>query len=178
MKKIWRRQNKYYQQHAELGKLFFLLWLSLVINSTVITTKIWTMYIMTVNIWSIWKSFHEGTIWSGYRDVISFIRTKQIFLHFFRHGDRFYNQYINTVDRLNYIYDYGSEVKTKHFLQGRMRCTSFGDPLQAMWDIDRKTARICFGKKEIQLDLFFFLGQNSMKLKSFFNAVMFTRCCY
>ena len=29
------------------------------------------------------KVFHEGTLWSGYRAVISFILTKQIFLHFF-----------------------------------------------------------------------------------------------
>ena len=36
--------------------------------------------------------FHEGTLWSGYRAVISFILTKQIFLHFFRHGYRFYNR--------------------------------------------------------------------------------------
>ena len=41
------------------------------------------------------KVFHEGTIWSGYIAVISFILTKQIFLHLFRHGDRFYNRYIN-----------------------------------------------------------------------------------
>ena len=27
--------------------------------------------------------FHEGTLYSGYRAVISFILTKQIFLHFF-----------------------------------------------------------------------------------------------
>ena len=37
------------------------------------------------------KIFHEGTLWSGYRFVIYFILTKQIFLHLFRHGDRFYN---------------------------------------------------------------------------------------
>ena len=43
--------------------------------------------------------FPEGTIWSGYRAVISFILTKQIFLHFFCHGDRFHNRYINTTDK-------------------------------------------------------------------------------
>ena len=45
------------------------------------------------------KVYHEGTLWSGYRAVISFILTKQIFLHFFCHGDQFYNRYINTADK-------------------------------------------------------------------------------
>ena len=34
--------------------------------------------------------FQEGTLWSGYRALISFILTKTIFLHLFCHGDRFY----------------------------------------------------------------------------------------
>ena len=38
------------------------------------------------------KVFLEGTLWSGYRAVISFILTKKIFLHFFCHGNRFYNR--------------------------------------------------------------------------------------
>ena len=42
--------------------------------------------------------FHEGTLWSRYRAVIYFILTK-IFLHFFRHGNRFYNRYLNSVDK-------------------------------------------------------------------------------
>ena len=42
------------------------------------------------------KFFHGGTLWSGYRAVISLILVKQIFLHFFRHEDWFYNKYINT----------------------------------------------------------------------------------
>ena len=44
------------------------------------------------------KVFHEGTLWSGYRAVISFILKKK-FLHFFRHGNWFYNRYINTTDK-------------------------------------------------------------------------------
>ena len=40
LKKTRRRKNKYYAQHAELGKLHLLLWLSFVVNSTVITPKI------------------------------------------------------------------------------------------------------------------------------------------
>ena len=46
---------------------------------------------------------HEGTLLSGYRAVISFILTKQIFLHFFRHGDQFYNRYIDTKDKKNIL---------------------------------------------------------------------------
>ena len=60
------------------------------------------------------KVFHEGTIWSGYRSVIFFVLTKQIFLHLFRHGDRFYDRYINTIDRLKYLDDDVSGVKPKN----------------------------------------------------------------
>ena len=45
------------------------------------------------------KVFHEGTLWSGYRAIIIFTLIKQIFLHFFRHGGRFYNLYINTTNK-------------------------------------------------------------------------------
>ena len=31
------------------------------------------------------EKIHEGTLWSGYRAVISFILAKQIFLHFCQH---------------------------------------------------------------------------------------------
>ena len=55
--------------------------------------------------------FHEVTLWSGYRSVISSILTKQIFLHFFRHGNRFYNRYLNSVDKRKYIDDDGSGEK-------------------------------------------------------------------
>ena len=95
------------------------------------------------------KVFNEGTLWSGYRAVIYFIITKQIFLHFFRHGDRFYNRYINTADRLKYIDDDGSGAKPKNFLQIITRCKSFGYPIQEMWDRDSKIARDNFGKKMI-----------------------------
>ena len=90
------------------------------------------------------KKIHEGTLWSGYRAVISFILTKQIFLHFFRHGDRFY---INKIGKKEYLDDDGSGVKPKHSLQKITRCISFGDPLHELWDRDRKTARDKFGKK-------------------------------
>ena len=43
-----------------------------------------------------WKKSHEGTLWSGYRTIISFIIKKEISLHLFHHGDWFYNRYIHT----------------------------------------------------------------------------------
>ena len=45
------------------------------------------------------KVFHEGTLWSGYRAVIYLILTKQIFLHFYRHENKFYDRYPNSVDK-------------------------------------------------------------------------------
>ena len=45
------------------------------------------------------KVFHEDTLWSGYGALIYLIRTKEIFLHFFRHGNRFYNRYLNSVNK-------------------------------------------------------------------------------
>ena len=41
------------------------------------------------------KVFNEGTLWSGYRSVISFILTKTIFPHFYRHANQFYDRYLN-----------------------------------------------------------------------------------
>ena len=93
------------------------------------------------------KVLHEGTLWSGYRAVISFILTKQIFLHFFRHGGRFHNRYIDTADKKTYLDDDGSGVKPNHFLQRRTICISFGDPIHEFWDRDRKMSREHFGKK-------------------------------
>ena len=56
--------------------------------------------------------FHEGTLCSGYRAVIYFI-LKKIILHLFRHGDRFYNRYINTADKKKNLDEDGSGVKQK-----------------------------------------------------------------
>ena len=58
---------------------------------------------------------HEGTIWIGYRSVISFILSKRIFLHFSCHGDRFYNQYINKIDRKRYLDDNDTGMKPYFF---------------------------------------------------------------
>ena len=106
------------------------------------------------------KKIHEGTLWSGYIAVISFILKKEIFLQFFRHGDQFYNQCINTTDKKKSLDDDGSEVKPKYFLQRGMRCISFGDPLHELWYIDRKIARYNFGKKRKSTGFMFFLGSD------------------
>ena len=57
----------------------------------------------------------EGYLWRGNIAVISFIISKQILEHLFCHGDRFYNQYINTTIRTKYIDDNGTGVKPKQF---------------------------------------------------------------
>ena len=49
------------------------------------------------------RVFREGTQWSGFRSVISFILTKQIFVNFFRHQNNFYDRYINSANRKKYI---------------------------------------------------------------------------
>ena len=36
------------------------------------------------------KKIDEGNLWRGHRAVISFILIRQIFLHFYPHGDKFY----------------------------------------------------------------------------------------
>ena len=54
------------------------------------------------------KNLHEGSIWTGRRDILSFILHKSIFLHFVHHGTRFYDKYITSEDRNKYIYDDGS----------------------------------------------------------------------
>ena len=44
------------------------------------------------------KFYNEGTLWSGYRSVISFILTKQN-LYFYRHQNQFYDRYLNLVNK-------------------------------------------------------------------------------
>ena len=41
------------------------------------------------------KNYHEDNLWRGPRAVMFFIINKHFFVDFYRHGDRFYNQYIN-----------------------------------------------------------------------------------
>ena len=106
------------------------------------------------------KKIHKGTLWSGYRAVITSILAKQIFPHLFRHRDRFYKRYINTTDKKKYLDDDGSGVKPKHFLQRRTRCISFGDPIYELWDRDRKIAGDNFGKKRKPTGFIFFPGSD------------------
>ena len=77
--------------------------------------------------------FHEGTLWCGYRAVISFIMTKQNFLHFYRHGIQFYDRYLNLVDKKKYIDDDGSGEKPKLESQRRLLKYSCWDPIQAIF---------------------------------------------
>ena len=49
------------------------------------------------------KAFREGTLCSGYRAIISFILTKQIFLRFYCHANQFYDRYLNLVKKLNIL---------------------------------------------------------------------------
>ena len=46
-----------------------------------------------------------------------------------------------------YLDNDGTGVKPKHFLQRGIRYTYFCDPVQKMWDRDRKIARDTFGRK-------------------------------
>ena len=93
------------------------------------------------------KVFHESTLWSGYRSVISFILTKQIFLHFYRHANQFYDRYLDSINRNNYIDDDGSGEKPKLEIQRRFMKYSCCDLLQAMLDRYMKLARQNFGRK-------------------------------
>ena len=88
--------------------------------------------------WSIWQKNYEGTLWRGPRAIVSFIFKKQIFLYFYRHGDRFYDRYINKIDKTKYLDDDGSGVKPKHFfIETGIRRSPCSDPAKQMWDRDR-----------------------------------------
>ena len=111
------------------------------------------------------KVFHEGTLWSGYRAVISFILTKQIFLHFFCHGDQFYKRYLNSVNKTIYIDDDGSGVKQNHALQRRMKNTlAVIHYRKCLIEIGKWQNKILV-EKEKQLDVFISLGHISVNPK-------------
>ena len=57
--------------------------------------------------------FHEGYICRGNKSVISFILKKKPFVNLFCPGGRFYNRYINTTIRTNYLDDDGTGMKPK-----------------------------------------------------------------
>ena len=63
------------------------------------------------------RCFHEVSLWRGQRSVIYFILTKQVFMHFIHHWDRFYYTYINSTIRNKYFEDNGTGLKPKHFYQ-------------------------------------------------------------
>ena len=102
------------------------------------------------------KKIHEGNLWRGYRAVIYFTLTKQIFLHFYQHRDQFCNRYVNTIGRENYLDDDGTRVKPNKILQRRNKYTSSCYPLQEMWDIYKKITRDNFGRK-IKSTVFIYL---------------------
>ena len=81
------------------------------------------------------KKNHEGTLWRLHRSVTSFILTRKIFLHIYRHGYRFYNRYTNKKYK-KYLYDDGTGVKPKYFLQRGIRYAPVYDTIQQMCDID------------------------------------------
>ena len=60
------------------------------------------------------KCFIKILFWRGTRAVIFITITKQIFMHFYCHGDRFYNQYSNKTIKTKYIENGVSRVKPKH----------------------------------------------------------------
>ena len=118
------------------------------------------------------KVFQEGTLWSGYRAVISFILAKQIFQHLFRHGNQFYDRYLNSVDKKKSIHDDGSGEKPKLEFQRRFLKYSRCDPIRAMFDRDRKEARQDLGKKRKATGCIFLPGsgfreaEGNLKMRS------------
>ena len=65
------------------------------------------------------KILHEGSIWTGRRDVLSFILHESIFIHFVHNGTRFYDKYISSKNRLKYIDDDGSGVFPKLLVRNK-----------------------------------------------------------
>ena len=112
------------------------------------------------------KCFHEDTIWRGPRAVIYFILTKQIFLHFYCHGDRFYNQYTNKTGKTKDLDDDVTGVKPKHFIKTGMRCPSGYNQIKKMWDRYRKIARDNLGKEIKPTGYIYLLVQNTVRLKN------------
>ena len=56
-----------------------------------------------------------GALWRGLKVVIYFILAKQIFVHFYLHGDWFYNRYMNKTIKTKYLDNNGSRVKPGFF---------------------------------------------------------------
>ena len=60
-----------------------------------------------------YKILHEGSIWNGTISILYFKLHKSIFLHFVRHGTKFYEKYIKYDDRKKYIDNDGSGIFSK-----------------------------------------------------------------
>ena len=104
---------------------------------------------------------HEGTQWSGFRSVISFILTKQIFRHFYRHNNVFYDRYINSSNLKNYI-DCDGEEHVNPKIRNKKRIRNFEhsgyDPIQAMLDRNFKEKKQNFGRKRKSTGCIFLSG--------------------
>ena len=117
------------------------------------------------------KAFHEGTLWSGYRAVISFILTK-FFPTFLSPWESVLWPISKFISKKKYIDDDGSEEKPKFVLQRRLIKYSCYDPIQAMFDRDRKEAKYNFGKKRKATGCIFLPGsglredEGNLKMRS------------
>ena len=92
--------------------------------------------------------FHGGSLQIEHRAVIYFIIKKQIFLHFFRHEDIFYNLYIYSTIRTKYLDDNGTGVKPNHFSQKQRRRNFSYSSRDQMWTIDIKKPKKLWNNKK------------------------------
>ena len=63
------------------------------------------------------KILQEGSIWTGHKDVLSFILHKSICLHFVHNGTRFYEKYISSKNGIKYFDDDGSGFIPKQLVR-------------------------------------------------------------
>ena len=116
------------------------------------------------------KIYHEGTLWRGHRELISFVLTKQRFLHFYCRGDWFYNRYINKTIKTKYLDDDGSGVKPEHFPTKIGIRSSYGyDPIQKMWDRDLKITNHNFGRKIKSTGYIYLTGSKYCEAEGYLN---------
>ena len=104
------------------------------------------------------EKIHEGTIWRGHGEVISSILTRQIFPHFYRHGDRFYNWYINKIDKniilITMVMGWNQKISYKEEHDTHLVVIQYKN-----FGIDKgKYQKTILVEKGNQLDLFIFLS--------------------
>ena len=63
------------------------------------------------------KILHEDSIWTGHRNVLSFILHKSIFLHFVHNSARFYEKYISSKNKKNILMMTGVKFSPKKTLE-------------------------------------------------------------